>query len=335
MLPSTLTPRSSHVPKRSLRVPTLSDVRDAQRQIRPFLPATPFRSYPGLDASLGFQALLKHEHHLPTGAFKVRGGVNLVSRLSRTERAGGVIGASTGNHGQSIAYAGRLFGVAATIAVPKGANRGKVEAMRALGAHVVFRGANFDEARVWAAKHAAENGIRYIHSGNEPDLVAGVATHTLEMLSVEPDLDYVFVPVGGGSGAAGACVAADGLKAGTRVVGVQSSAAPAAYRSWKEGRLVETPSRTFAEGLATGAGFELPQLILREHLADFRLVADDEIRAAMRVLLGKTHNLVEAAGAAALAAATKMRRELRGKKVGLIVSGGNVSTTQLRELLGS
>ncbi len=317
-----------------LEAPTLIDVQDAAKRIRRYLPATPFRSYPALNDALGFEAFLKHEHHLPTGAFKVRGGVNVVSRLTNEERSRGIIGASTGNHGQSIAYAGKLFGVKAMIAVPRGANPGKVDAMRALGADVILQGANFDEARRWVTPHAAETGMRYIHSGNEPHLIAGVGTNTLEMLTTEPDLDAIFVPVGGGSGAAGACVVAKGLKAQARVIGVQSASAPAAYRSWKERRLVEEPSKTFAEGLATGAGFELPQQILWKHLHDFQLVPDVEISIAMRLLLEKTHNLVEAAGAASLAAATAARKDLRGKKVGLVLSGGNISIPQLRELLG-
>jgi threonine dehydratase len=315
------------------RTPTLLDVRTAAKTIRRHLPVTPFRSYPTLDQELGFEALLKHEHHLPTGAFKVRGGVNLVSRLSKTERARGIIGASTGNHGLSIAYAGKLFDVKATIAVPKGANPAKVDAMRALGAEVVFQGANFDEARAWVDAHAAREGLRYIHSGNEPHLIAGVGTSTLEILDAQPGLDVLFVPVGGGSGAAGACVVASGMRSSVRVIGVQSAAAPAAYQSWKQGRIVKEASKTFAEGLATGAGFELPQEILRQHLHDFRLVSDEEIKAAQFLILEKTRNLVEAAGAAALAGATAMRKTLRGKKVGVVLSGGNVTIPQLRDLL--
>lgn len=315
--------------------PNLVDVKDAAKKVAPYLLPTPFRSYPTLDETLGFQAILKHEHHLPTGAFKVRGGINLVSRLSKTERDRGVIGASTGNHGQSIAYAANLFDVDATIAVPRGANPGKVEAMRALGANVVFQGANFDEARAWVANHAAQTGIRYIHSGNEPHLIAGVGTQTLEMLTVEPDLDAIFVPVGGGSGAAGACIVAKGLKSKARIIGVQSASAPAGYRSWKERRIVEEPSKTSAEGLATGAGFELPQQILWDHLDDFQLVPDVEINAALRLILEKTHNLVEAAGAASVAAATALRKDLHGKKVGLVLSGGNISIPQIRELVAT
>lgn len=315
--------------------PTLADVKNGAMTIEPYLLETPFRSYPALDELLGFQALLKHEHHLPTGAFKVRGGINLLSRLSNDERERGVIGASTGNHGQSIAYAARLFDVDATIAVPRGANPGKVESMRALGANVVFQGESFDEARAWVARHAAQTGMRYVHSGNEPHLIAGVATHTLEMLEVEPDLDAIIVPVGGGSGAAGACIVAKGLNAKAKVIGVQSANASAAYRSWKERRIVEEPSKTFAEGLATGAGFELPQQILWQHLDAFHLVPDADISASMRLLLEKTRNLVEAAGAASLAAAMALRAELQGKKVGLILSGGNVSIPQIRELVGT
>jgi threonine dehydratase len=243
-----------------------------------------------------------------------------------------VIAASTGNHGQSIAYAARLFGARAIICVPEGANPVKMESMRDLGAELIVHGRDYDDAREYCERLAAEEGYRYIHSGNEPLLIAGVATAALEVLEAQPGIDVILVPVGGGSGAAGACIAAKAVRPEIQVVGVQSSAAPAAYRSWKGQRLVEDTMGTYAEGLATRTAFALPQQILWKLLDDFILVTDDQIRHAQRVMIEKTRNLVEAAGAAPLAAALRLRDGLAGKAVALICSGGNVSPAQLRAL---
>jgi threonine dehydratase len=276
---------------------------------------------------------VKHENHNPTAAFKVRGGVNLVARLGDDERTRGLISASTGNHGQSIAYAARLFGVRATICVPEGANPVKVAAIRALGAEIVVHGRDFDDARERCEELARRDGLRYVHSGNEPDLIAGVGTATLEMLDEDPGLDAIVVPVGGGSGAAGACVVAKAVRPEIAVIGVQSAAAPAAQRSWRAGALLEDRMETFAEGLATRTAFALPQAIMRRHLDDFVLVPDDDLRAATTRMITATSNLIEPAGAAALAGALALRDRLSGMRVALIASGGNISLDQLRTLL--
>jgi threonine dehydratase len=315
-------------------VPTFADVLEARRRIGRYLRPTPLYAYPALSELAGCDLLVKHENHQPVGAFKVRGGVNLVSRLTHEERAGGVIAASTGNHGQSIAYASRLFGVRSIVCVPEGANPVKVESIRALGAEIVAHGRDYDEARERCEALAAEHGYRYVHSGNEPLLIAGVATVTLEILEERPDVEAIVVPIGGGSGAAGACLVAAAMGRPVRVIGVQSEAAPAAYRSWKGRRLVEDRMETFAEGLATRTAFELPQLILRDGLDDFVLVSDDEIRRAMVIVIEKTRNLVEPAGAAPLAAVMKLPEVFSGKKVAIVASGGNISPGQLAELLG-
>src|SRR5437762_11140933 len=283
-------------------VPDRAEVLGARKRIAPYLRPTSLYRYPGLDVITGAQVWVKHENHQPVGAFKVRGGVNLVSQLTEDERRRGVIAASTGNHGQSVAFAAEKFGVRAVICMPEQANPVKVESMRALGAEVVFHGADFDEAREHCEKLAAERNFRYIHSGNEPALVAGVATGTLEILEARPDVEAIVVPVGGGSGAAGACVVAKAVRPSIEVIGVQSEAAPAAYRSWRARSLVEDTMGTFAEGLATRTAFELPQQIMWERLDDFVLVSDDALRTATRVMIEKTRNLVEPAGAAALAA---------------------------------
>jgi threonine dehydratase len=315
------------------QVPTLADVLEARRSIAPHLRPTPLYGYASLDELLGTEVFVKHENHQPVGAFKVRGGVNLVSRLTPDERRRGVIAASTGNHGQSIAFAARLFGVQATICVPEAANPVKVASMRGLGAELVFHGRDFDAAREHCEQLASKHGFRYVHSGNEPLLIAGVATQTLEILEEQPGIEVVIVPIGGGSGAAGACIVAKSVNPEVRVIGVQSDAAPAAYRSWRERRLVDDRMGTFAEGLATRSPFELPQRILWRLLDDFVLVSDDEIRSAQAQLIETTRNLVEAAGAAPLAAALRLRNQLVGKRVALIASGGNVSLEQLLDLL--
>ena len=313
--------------------PTFDDVLAARDRIAPYLLPTALNRYPALDELVGAEVWVKHENHQPVCNFKVRGGVNLVSQLSDDERRRGVISASTGNHGQSIAFAGRLFGVRTVICVPEGANPVKVASIRGLGGEIDEHGRDFDDAREHCEALAEERGYRYVHSGNEPHLIAGVGTHTLEALERQPDLDALIVPIGGGSGAAGACVAAAALRPELRVIGVQSEAAPAAYRSWTEGRIAQEQMHTAAEGLATRIGFELPQQILREHLDDFVLVSEDEIRDATLALLERTRNLIEASGAAPLAAALKLG--LAGRKVGLIASGGNMTLDQLHDLLAA
>ncbi len=317
------------MPSTALQVPRFTDVLEARRRIRPYLEPTPLRHYPALSAITGAETWVKHENFQPTGAFKVRGGINLVSRLSDEERGRGVVAASTGNHGQSIAYAARLFGVSATICAPAGANPVKVAGMEGLGATVILRGADYDEAREHCEELARRNGHRYVHSGNEPMLIAGVGTATLEALETTPDLEVIIVPVGGGSGAAGACIAARAVNPAIEVIGVQSEAAPAAYASWRQGALTTASNSTFAEGLATRTAFELPQRILHEQLSDFVLVSDDDIRRAVAMMIEGTRSLVEAAGAATLAGALKLRDRLAGRRVALICSGANISPPQL------
>lgn len=316
-----------------METPTLLDVLRAKQNIAPYLPRTPLFNYPALDEATGLNLLIKHENYQPIGAFKVRGGIHLVSQLSEDEKARGVISASTGNHGQSIAYGARLFGVPATIVVPENANPVKVDAMRALGAQIVFYGADFDAAREHCEAMAEEKHLRYVHSGNEPHLIAGVGTHTLEILEDAPDVEVILVPIGGGSGAAGACIVAKGINPNIRVIGVQAEKAPAAYKSWKNCALVEDTNATFAEGLATRTAFALPQRILWDMLDDFILVSEDEIRAAIIMFLQKAKTLSEGAGAAGLAGALKLRETLQGKKVALILSGGNITPDQLKQVL--
>jgi len=314
--------------------PTLSDIFRARQVVSRYLPRTPFLYSAPLSERLGCQIYVKYENLQPIGAFKVRGGINLVSRLSSEERKVGVITASTGNHGQSIAYAARAFGVRACIAAPVGANPDKVAAMQALGAEVVLYGKDFDEARFWAEEKAKEEGWRYVHPANEPLLIAGVATISLEVIEELPDVDVIIAPIGGGSGACGHCLTAKRIRPQVQVIGVQAAKAPAVYRSWKSGQMISTDSaNTFAEGLATRFPFELTLQILQRYLDDFLLVSEEEMEKAIITLLETTHQLAEGAGAAATAAAFQIKERLQGKKVVLTLSGGNLTVDRLRDIL--
>jgi threonine dehydratase len=316
-----------------LRHPDLDGVYAAKERIAPYIQPTPLRSYPSLSKEIGAETWVKHENLLPTGAFKVRGGINLMYAEKDSLRERGVIGASTGNHGQSVAYAAGLFDVPARICVPENANPVKVRSMQGLGAEVIFHGSDFDDAREHSQHLAEQNGYRYIHSGDEPLLIEGVGTHTLETLDEIPDVEIIYVPIGGGSGAAATCGVAKALNPSIKVVGVQSSAAPAAYHSWKKRKLVTDTMKTKAEGLATRTAFALPQTVLWELLDDFILVTDEDIDAATIMMIEHTRTLVEAAGAASLAGALAQRDELPGRKVALICSGANITPDQLREIL--
>ena len=313
--------------------PTFQDVLKARRIIRRYLQPTPLYNYPPLDRLLGTQAYIKHENYQPIGSFKVRGGINLISQLTEEEKERGVVTASTGNHGQSIAYAARLFDVHATIVVPEGANPVKMESIESLGADVLYHGDDFDDARNYCERLAAEDGRRYISSGDEPLLIAGVGTHTLEILEALPDVDVIIVPVGGGSGASGACLAAKAVNPAIEVIAVQSDAAPAAYLTWKNRTATQSYMRSQAEGLATRAPFMLPQGIMWQHLDDFILVSDEQLSQAVYLYLEKAKTLSELAGAASLAAALKLRDRLVGKKVALILSGGNISPEKLSQCI--
>ena len=286
-----------------------------------------------LDALIGAEVYVKHENHQLLGSFKMRGALNVISQLTDAERHNGVIAASTGNFGQGIAYAAGVFGVEASVVVPVDANPGKSEAMRQLGATLVFYGDDFDDAREHAERLAREHGYRYVHSANEAELISGVGTYALEIVEDLPDVDVIIVPVGGGSGACGACIAAKALSPRVRVIGVQAAAAPAAYLSWKEGRIVEAKMETAAEGLATRVGFGLTQEVMSELLDDFILVSEDQLARAVVTHLQSTHNLTEHAGAASLAAAVKLGDQLQGKKVVLVASGGNITVEQLTAAL--
>jgi len=314
--------------------PSLNDIYVARERIAPHVPPTPLMRHPLLDAESGLSIWVKHENHNPTCAFKVRGGLNLVGSLTPAERARGLVTASTGNHGQSIALAARLHAVACTVFVPEGNNPDKNAAMRAYGATVEEGGLDFDDARERCERRAADTGARYVHSANEPMLLAGVGTYALELFEQLPDVDVVYVPIGGGSGACGLITVRNALGAKTRIVGIGAANADAVFRSWQgSGRVTGAAANTFAEGVATRVTFDLTFGLLKQYLDDFIQLSEDELAEGVRLALRTTHNLAEGAGSAAIAAAVKHKHQLTGQRVACIMSGGNLDRAKLKWLL--
>ncbi len=313
-------------------IPTLKDIIAAKPNVYRYLKPSPLYHYPGLDQLLGADVWVKHENHLPVGAFKIRGGVNLAAHLSDKERKGGLFTASTGNHGQSIAFAAKLLGIQATIAMPEGANPGKISAIQGLGAEVIFHGSDFDTAREWAMSEAKARHGRFV-SPTEELLICGVGTYALEIIEDLPDVETIIVPVGAGSGACGVSIVAKAINPKIEVIGAQSAQAPAMQLSWKSGTMITAEMNTFAEGVATRVPFENTQRIMAKYLDDFLLVDDEAIKKAIVLMLEHTHNLTEGAGAIPLAAALQNRERLAGKKVVLVLSGGNLSMDRLKDIL--
>jgi threonine dehydratase len=313
-------------------IPTLHDIIAARPNVYRFLKPTPLYHYATLSQLVGAEVWIKHENHQPIGAFKVRGGLNMAANLSEAEREAGLFTASTGNHGQSIAFAARAFGIKATIAVPEGANPSKVAAMRGMGAEVVFHGPDFDTAREWIMGVAEEKQGRFV-SPTEELLIQGVGTYALEILEDLPNVETIIVPVGAGSGACGVSIVAKSINPNIEVIAAQSAQAPAMQRSWQAGEMITADMNTFAEGVATRVPFSNTQRIMRRYLDDFVLVDDADIKEAICLLLQHTHNLAEGAGAVSLAAALQNNERLAGKKVVLVMSGGNLSLERLKEIL--
>src|ERR1035437_393698 len=313
-------------------MPTLHDVIAARPHVYRYLKPTPLYRYFGLSNLLGANVWVKHENHQPVGAYKVRGGLNLVAHLSQKERDSGLFTASTGNHGQSIAFAARAHGLRATIAVQAGAHPGKVAAMRSLGAEVVIHGPNYESALEWVVAAAAAQGGRLV-GATEDLLIHGVGTYGLEIIEDLPEVDAIIVPVGAGSGACATSIVAKTINPRIELIAVQSAQAPAMQQSWVAGRPVIVDAHTVADGLALSVPFENTRRILRKYLDDFVLVDDGAIEDAVLLLLEHTHNLAEGAGAAPLAAALKLKDRLAGKNVVLVMTGGNLSIDSLRKLL--
>ena len=319
----------------NLKPPTLDDVRRAHEVIGQHLSLpTPLVYSPALSQRLDAHVSLKLECMTPTSAFKVRGGINLASQLDDEAKARGLVTASTGNHGQSIAFGAAQVGAEATIFMPSDANPDKIAAIERFGGHVKLHGDRVDECFVAAAEFAHERGAHYVEVANNPSLIAGVGTAALEVLdSQQPQTDLVIVPLGGGSGASGWITVRDGLQHPLEVWAAQSSLSPAAHDAWRSGDLEPRPNQTLAEGLATGVAFQLTIDILRAGLNDFILVDDDQILAALRQLWDAQHVIAEPAGVVGLAAATQERERLAGRRVVIVISGANATRRQLLDWL--
>ena len=319
-----------------MQPPTLDDIYAARPRVARVVRPSPLIAHPLLDAETGLTIRVKHENHNPTGAFKVRGGVNLVSSLPADKRTRGVISATTGNHGQSIALACRHEGIPCTIVTPLNNNPEKNAAMRAYGAELIEFGRDFDEAREKVEQLQHERGLHYVHSANEPMLIAGVGTYALEIFEEQPDTDVILVPIGAGSGACGCVITRTGLGSRAQVIGVQAERADAFARSWRtRTRVVNGRADTFAEGMATRVTFDLPFGILQDGLDDLVTLTEDELAEGVRLALRTTHNLAEGAGAAPLVAAVKLRDRLAGKKVVCVMSGGNIDRATLTRVLSA
>ena len=315
---------------------TIDDVHRARERLRPHISPTPLRRYAALDEAVGrgITVWVKHENHLPTGAFKARNAMSAMSRLDPASRARGVVAATRGNHGQGLAWAGERLGVPVTICVPLGNNPDKNAAIVGYGARLVEEGRDYDESVKVAERLVRDEGLTLIHSTNNDDVVAGASTLALEMLEERPDLEAIVVAVGGGSQAVGCITMARALAPALRVYGVQAEEADAIFEAWHRGEPVTKPSaNTFADGLATRSTYASTFGILREGLAGFVSVSERERAAAIRLLLRTPHNLVEGAGAAGLAGLVKLGDTLAGKRVGIILSGANIDLATLARVL--
>ena len=317
-----------------MKTVTLQEIIAARRVVTQYLKPTPLVHYPELSERLGFQAYIKHENHHPTGSFKVRGGINFMHHLPQAQREKGVLTATRGNHGQSIAYAAAQFGVKTTVVVPYRNNPEKNSAMRAYGAELIEHGSDFDEALALCETLQAERGLYYVHPCMEPALFHGVGTYSLEIFESLPDVDAIIVPIGGGSGSCGAITVSKSINPDVKVIGVQAENAPAIYRSWQTGQCVETDScDTVADGIATRAPFPLPLSIINKGIHDIVLLSETELEEGIRLALRWTHNLAEGAGASPIAAAHKLTDTLAGKRVVMVMSGANLDTETLKKVL--
>jgi threonine dehydratase len=315
---------------------TYHDVEAARDRIARYLSPTPFRRYPRLSALVGhdIDLFVKHENHQPTNSFKIRNGLSFMTALDADQRRRGVVAASTGNHGQGIAFGGQLAEVSVTVCVPAGNNPDKNAAMRALGATVVEEGRDYDEAVGVMQRISANEGRVIAHSTNDPRVVAGAGTMTLEILAQEPDLDALVIATGGGSQAVGAMTVARVLSPALEVYGVQAAGASAIHDSWHARTRLTTPvADTFAEGVATRTTYDLTFPALQEGLAGFVTVTDAEIAESLRTIVAETHNLVEGSGAIGFAALPKLADRLAGKRVGIVFCGGNMDVGLLRRVL--
>jgi len=317
-------------------LPTHVEIEQAAKAVYAAMPATPQYSWPLLNVALGTEAWVKHENHTPTGAFKIRGGLvylQTLAQLPQARRVRGVISATRGNHGQSVGFAARRYGIAATIVVPEGNSKEKNAAMQALGVELIEHGKEFQESREHAAMLAERDALHMIPSFHR-DLVAGVSTYWMELLRAQPDLDVLFVPIGQGSGICAAAAARRALNVRTRIIGVVSAHAQAYKLSFESRSKIESPVSTLiADGMACRVPDDASLAVILDQVDEVIAVSDDEVADAMKLYFTATHNVAEGAGAAALAAAMQIRHRLQGQRIGLTLSGGNVDHDMFAQIL--
>ncbi len=329
--------RAPAAPSASDRWPVaLRDVERARARLTAYLQPTPVREYPGLNDVVGngIRVFVKHENHQPTNSFKVRNGLAAVGALSPEQRARGIVAASRGNYGLGLAYAGAVFGIAVTVCVPRENNPDKNAAMRGLGAEVLEDGADYDEAATLADRLALERSLTLVHATNNREVLAGAGTIALELVAQTTGLDAMVVAIGGGSVAVGAMTVFRAMQPTTRVYGVQAAGAATTFESWRSGTPAPSrPPRTFADGIATRGPYAMTYAALREGLAGFVTVSEAEIAEGLRTLVRTTHNLAEGAAAAGLAGLVRLREELAGQRVAIVLTGSNIDYNTLCRVL--
>lgn len=301
---------------------TIDGVREAEKAVYTYLQPTPLIPYQGLSELINANVFIKHENHLPGGSFKIRGGINIMSHLKK-EMINGVITFSTGNHGISIATAAKLFGIPATIVLPKGSNPEKKRLIQEAGATLIEAGDNFEQAAEIGKEIQVKEGLRFIHAANEPELIHGVGTEFTELLRQNSKIDAIILPIGGGSELAGAVTVFQALAPHIEIYAVQAEASPGAYRSWRKKSIVQAENTTFAGGFATSTAFELTYSIYKNRLVDFVLLSEKELLKGIGLAIKYTHNLAEGAGAATIMAAIKLKDRLKNKNIVLQMSGAN------------
>jgi len=311
----------------------LAEVIRAKKSVYEYLAPTQLTQYKGLSSVLGADIYVKHENHNPTGTFKIRGGINLMHNL-KSAGIEGVITFSTGNHGLSVATSASMFGIKATIVVPENNNKSKNRKILETGAELIEAGKTFEEASKVVEQIVEEKNLYYVHPANDPHLINGVGTEFLEIIEKLPDIDALIIPIGAGSEAAAAVTVLKAINPGIKIYAVQAENSPAAYQSWKSGVITSADNTTFAGGFATGVGYTAPFEIYKDSLEDFVLLSEEEIYHGIAMAGYYTQNLVEGAGGSTIAAAIKLKEELKGKKVVLQFSGCNESSEVIHKAYG-
>ena len=314
--------------------PTFKDILAARQIISRYLPKTPLYNYPQLDQLLDAKVYIKHENHLPTNSFKVRGAVNFMAHVSPEIQKQGIVVATRGNHGLAVAWAAQEHGIFCNVVVPDNNNPDINAAILSCGAQLIEHGSDFYETQDYCEELSENTGLYYLRQGNEPHLINGTATMGLEIFEELPDVDVIIAPIAGGSGCAALAKVIEGINPKVELIGVQAERMPSFYESWRQGKKVIVPgAETVAEGLAARSVFEVPYLILKDKIKEVVLLSEEELVEGVRMALRYTQNLAEIAGAASLAGAFKIKSQLEGKKVVALMTGGNMSLARLTQVL--